>query len=82
MTLPSEQICERNLCQDNESEIDVDKNSQQKEEKAEDIQQKDPRPIRQISAPKWTQDYIMEGSETYGESSTEINGIINKAESS
>ncbi|KFM58020.1 Retrovirus-related Pol polyprotein from transposon TNT 1-94, partial [Stegodyphus mimosarum] len=76
ITLSLEQVSERDSSQDDEVENKViDEGSQQEKKEVEDIPEKESRPRRQISAPKWTKDYIMENSEIYEENLSEINGI-------
>ncbi|KFM59342.1 Retrovirus-related Pol polyprotein from transposon TNT 1-94, partial [Stegodyphus mimosarum] len=76
ITLPLQQVSERDSSQDDEVENKViDEGSQQEKKEVEDIPEKESRPRRQISAPKWTKDYIMENSEIYEENLPEINGI-------
>lgn len=80
LTLPLQQATERCQTPDNrvtvdedETEVTIKEDSQQEEEKAQDIQPKESRSKRQISAPKWTKDYVMEDSEMYEEYSPEVN---------
>lgn len=82
VTLPFQEATERNQSHDDENEVTVDEDSQLEEEKVKGIQQKESRPRRQISVPKWTKDYVMGDSKVYEEDSPEINRVTNEEESS
>jgi hypothetical protein len=74
--LPLQQVADRNLSQeDDENKVETDEGSQHDEEMAKDMPQKETRPRRQISAPKWTKDYVMEDSESYEENPAEVNRL-------
>lgn len=75
LTLPPGQIMEEDLPEHAEKEV-IDENSQ--ENKIEETQQMKIRPRRQITAPIWTKDYVMENPETVKENFPETNIVTNE----
>lgn len=82
ITLPFQQATERNQSCNDENEVTVEEDLKLEEGKVIDLQQKESRPKRQISAPKWTKDYIMEDSDINEEDHPEINRATSEGEPS
>lgn len=64
VTLPLQKAVERNQAQDDK--VTVDKNKKKRrleEEKVNGMQPKESQSRSQISAPKWSKDYVIEDSE-------------------